>query len=476
MLPTRRWAVLAGTACFFAVFAVLLGESTPLFAAGGLAAWLVVAQFGALRTMTKVDQSLSATVSVDRATAFVGDRTAVTMTASMPDALDSPVEVELVAPPSVDAPERSRRTVTIEPGATAGSTTCSVEFPIAGRIAFDTVRVTIEDRAGYFTETVTLDVDARCLVEPPAPDGVHIGQGGELVGATFGDHSSDQTGPGLVPHETRQYLPGDTLSQIDWRTTARMNQPYIREFESASDYLLSLVVDMGSHMNSGPTGRTMFSYAREVALGCIHAAELHGDPVSAQFVDDSATTWEFGPSSSSNAYQTIRRELLEVTPTDGDRRTVESSRPVAPADARKRSQSLVGDESAFATTLRPFLSDGTSYVSRVSDRPLFDAVKASCLRSDREDHLVLVTDDSAKVETYESVVVASKRSSQTTVFLTPNVLFGDVPTASGDGFDGFVDFEQFRKRLDRLPNVTAYEVAPRSAVELATAETAATVE
>ncbi|ELZ96974.1 hypothetical protein C440_04333 [Haloferax mucosum ATCC BAA-1512] len=473
MLPTRRWAALAGTACFFAVFAVVLGESAPLFAAGGLTAWLVVTQFDAVRTITTADSSLSASVSVDSATAFVGDRAAVTMTATLSEPLDAPLDVELVAPPSVDAPDRGRRTVTLEPGDTTGSTTCSVTFPIAGRITFETVQVRIEDRAGCFTETLTLDADARCLVEPPSPEGVHVGQGGELVGATFGDHPSDRTGPGLVPHETRQYVPGDTLSQIDWRTTARMNQPYIREFETESDYLLSLVVDCGAHMNRGPTGRTMLSYGREVALGCVNAAESHGDPISAQIVDETATVWEFGPSSSSNAYQTIRRELLATEPKSGTHRAVESSRPVAPTDARKRSQALDGD-SAFSTTLRPFLFDGTSYVSRVSDRPLFDAVKTSCATADREDHLVVVTDDSAKVETYEAVVVAAERSSQTTVFLTPNALFGDA-TAPGES-GGFAEFEEFRKRLDRLPNVTAYEVAPRTAIELATAETAATVE
>ncbi|ELZ89401.1 DUF58 domain-containing protein [Haloferax sulfurifontis] len=477
MLPTRRWAALAGVACSLAVYAVVLDEPTPLVAACGLAAWLVVAQVDAVEAMRAVDRDLSATVSVEPTSVFVGDRAAVTLTASLSEAVDAPVEVELVAPPSVNAPERSRRTVAFDPGETEGSVTCSVEFPVAGRIAFDEAAVDIEGRAGFFTETVTLDLDARCLVEPPAPDGIHVGRGGELVGATFGDHASDQTGPGHVPHETRQYLPGDTLSQVDWKTTARMNHPYIREFESESDYLLSLVVDCGSHMNRGPTGRTMLSYAREVALGLVDAAESHSDPISAQFVGDDATTWEFGPSSSSNAYQTVRRRLLAIAPTTSPRRPVGASRPVAPEDARKRSRRLDGDDSAFAATLRPYLKDGESYVSRVSDRPLFDAVKSACSRSDRQDHLVLITDDSAKVETYEAVVVASKRSSQTSVFLTPTTFFDDA--AEGETVDangangagdaaGFVAFEEFRKRLERLPNVTAYEVAPKSAMRLAT--------
>ncbi|KAB1187546.1 MULTISPECIES: DUF58 domain-containing protein [Haloferax] len=472
MVPTRRWALLAGTACFFAVFAVVLGEPVSLFAAGGLTAWLLVAQLDALRTMTTASETLSTTVSVDPSAVSVGDRAAVTVRASLSSPLDAPLDVAFVAPPSVDVSSDEHRRVTLEPGETAGSATCSVSFPIAGRIAFESIRVTLHDRMGYFTETVTIETDAACLVESPAPNGIHVGQGGERSGAIFGEHSSDQTGPGLVTRDTRQYLPGDTLSQIDWKTTARMNHPHIREFESESDYLLSLVVDVGSHMNRGPDGRTMFAYGREVALGLVQAAEAYNDPLSTRLVADEGTVWEFGPSSSSNAYQTVRRKLLAYTPATGTARMAESSTPIAPTDALARGAALEGDDSAFARTLRPYLTESTSYVSRVVDKPLFDAVKTACSRVDRDDHLVLVTDDSSKAETYEAVVVAAQRSSRTTVFLTPNVLFDEGPADR----NGFIEFEEFRKRLDRLPTVTAYEVGPKTAVESATASVATSAE
>ncbi|WP_411964431.1 DUF58 domain-containing protein [Haloferax sp. YSMS24] len=472
MVPSRRWAVLAGTACFFAVYAVVLNQPAPLLAAGGLTAWLLVTQLNAVQTMSAADEALSTAVSVEQTTVFVDGRAAVTLTASLSSPVDAPLDVELVMPPSVEGPPTQQRSLRIEPGETTASTTCSVTFPIAGRISFETVNVELADRAGYFTETVTNSVDAQCLVEPPSPDGIHVGRGGEIAGGIFGEHSSEQTGPGLVPHETRQYLPGDTLSQVDWKTTARMNHPHIREFESESDYLLTMVVDARSQMNRGPPGRTMFDFGREVALGLVGAAESHSDPISARLVSDDTTAWEFGPSSSLNAYQMIRRHLLTADPADGYLRRDGQSRPLAPTEALARGHLLEGDESRFATTLRPFLATSSSYVSRVNDDPLFTAVKASCGRGGRDDHLVLITDDSSKVETYEAVVVASKRSSQTSVFLTPNVLFDGPPIDR----ERYVAFEEFRRRLDRLPNVTAYEVSPTAAIELARTETAAAPE
>lgn len=470
MRPTRRCGVLAASTCFFVVFAVVLGEPLPLLTAGGLAGWLLVAQFEAVRTIQAVDRTLSASVSVGDTSVFIGDRTPVTVRASLSEPVDTAVEVELVAPPSVRVADGRQRTLTIESGERTAATVCSVTFPVAGRITFNTLRIAVEDRAGYFTETLTVDVDGQCLVNPPSSEDLHVGRGGQSVGTMFGEHSTDQTGPGLVPRSTRRYVMGDTLSRIDWKTTARMNEPHIREFESESDYQLSLVLDAGSHMRVGPAGRTKHDYAREVALGCIGAAESYGDPVSAQIVEDDATVWRYGPSTSSDAYRAVRTRLLDQRPDVGHSRAAGGSRPVAPARARLRDRSLEGD-SPFATTLRPFLSDTATYVSRISDRPVYEAVRAACTDAERQRHLILVTDDTAKVETYEAVVLASKRSRQTSVFLTPQALFDRVETRDHPEREDFVEFEEFRNRLDELSNVTAYEVAPRSAVERATATT-----
>lgn len=471
MRPTRQWAMLAASACFFVVFAVVLGEPTPLLAAAGIGGWLLLAQFEAVRTIQAVDRGFSATVSVGDTSVFVGDRTPVTVRASLSNPVDTAVEAEVIAPPSVRVTDRRQRTLTIDSGELTAATVCSVTFPVAGRITFDTLEIRLEDRAGYFTETLTVDVDAQCLVNPSSSKDIHVGQGGRSVGTVFGSHSTDQTGAGLVPREPRQYVMGDSLSRIDWKTTARMNEPHVREFESESDYQLSLVVDAGSHMRAGPAGRTKHDYAREVALGYIGAAESYTDPVSAQIVGDDATIWRYGPSTASDAYRAVRTRLLKQRPETGTTQAVGVSRPVAPAGARLREQSLDGD-SPFATTLREYFSDTATYVSRVSDRPVYEAVKAACINAERQHHLILVTDDTAKAETYEAVVLASKRSQQTSVFLTPQALFDRTETLDSPEREGFVEFEEFRSRLDELANVTAYEVAPRTAVERATADTA----
>lgn len=132
MLPTRRWAALVGAAYFLAVYAVILDEPTPFVATCSLIAWLVVAQIKAVGAVRVIDRDPSAPISAESMLAFVGDHVVVTLTASLFKVVDASVEVELVAPLSVNASERACRVASLVPDETEGSVTCSVELLIAG--------------------------------------------------------------------------------------------------------------------------------------------------------------------------------------------------------------------------------------------------------------------------------------------------------------------------------------------------------
>ena len=46
-----------------------------------------------------------------------------------------------------------------------------------------------------------------------------------------GEYVSAFKGRGMEFSEVREYLPGDDIRLIDWNVTARMNQPFIKEFK-----------------------------------------------------------------------------------------------------------------------------------------------------------------------------------------------------------------------------------------------------
>jgi hypothetical protein len=128
---------------------------------------------------------------------------------------------------------------------------------------------------------------------------------------------------------------------------------------------------------------------------------------------------------------------------------------------------LAGDDSTFARTLAPFF-DATPTTSVRHDElpPLVGAIER--LHADRTGSrwTIILTGDTDRDEVRKAVRSARNGGDQVFVFLTPEVLF----TADGladveRAYERYADFERFRRELDRLGEVTAFEVGPRDRLQ-----------
>ena len=66
-----------------------------------------------------------------------------------------------------------------------------------------------------------------------------------------GEYISAFKGRGMEFSEVREYQPGDDVRLIDWNVTARMNQPFIKEFIEERELTLMLLVDVSSSGSFG---------------------------------------------------------------------------------------------------------------------------------------------------------------------------------------------------------------------------------
>lgn len=65
----------------------------------------------------------------------------------------------------------------------------------------------------------------------------------------MGEYKSSFKGRGMIFSEIRPYQYGDDIRNIDWNTTARYNEPYIKVFEEERELTMILMVDMsGSNL------------------------------------------------------------------------------------------------------------------------------------------------------------------------------------------------------------------------------------
>ncbi len=66
-----------------------------------------------------------------------------------------------------------------------------------------------------------------------------------------GSYQSAFKGQGVVFSEVRPYTPGDEVRAIDWRVTARTNEPYVKLFAEERELTMMLLVDMSASLDFG---------------------------------------------------------------------------------------------------------------------------------------------------------------------------------------------------------------------------------
>lgn len=471
MRPTRRlWAILS-LAPVLALFGVVLSRLPLLLGAAMIGTWVLVRQARFLATTRRTAAELSVHREPERGTLRTGESTPVTVIATLERPVRATVSLSAGLPTAATADDAID--LGLEPGGTETTGTTTVGWPVAGRHRFEQVTVDVADE--WFRTSFRTGTRPEVMVQPRTPRNVHVGAGGEQAVSPYGEHAGGQIGSGIEPAELREYLPGDTMDQIDWKATARQGTTYVRDSQSETDRRTVLVVDYRRTLSDGTPGETKFDYARDVSLATVDAARQLGDPLGLVTVDDDGITSQIEPTSTFEGYARIRRRLFDLEPAASDSISNSNSNrgrsktdtgplahrsPVLLVDATREQGLPLAGEDSFSATLRPYLEFQTRGGTHIRTNSLAQAVGASVANQDRT-FAIIVTDDERRDDILETVRLLRNHGSDVLLLLTPTVLYergglGDIERA----YERYVEFEDFRRRLARMDRVNALEIGP----------------
>jgi uncharacterized protein (DUF58 family) len=465
MRVTRRAWGAAFVGLFLLGLGLLLQRPLLLVGAALVGAWLLAVAGRFVLDLDRTLDEIELEQRVERDRVVTRRDLAVTLSASVdgPSALD--LTIESRPPAGTTTGQDGPRRVGIEAGRQRAESTYLASWPHAGTVTFDPPSITATDRLGLFEETFSSGPAPSVTVTPRTPREIHVGIGGEPIAAAYGDHRAGRSGSGLEPAELREYVPGDAADRIDWKATARLAEPYVREFEVETDRRTVLVVDHRSGMGLGPEGETQLDYLREVALAYLESARAFDDPFGCYTVGDEGITGRWLPEVGRQPYAKIRQHLGRLEPTTAVERPT-SARTRDPADARRVADRLRDDSSAFGRTLGPFFEQAEPYVNRIAGDPLYGTVRSIRETLRGSVWTVLFTDDSQPGTLSQAVSVAQRGEGRVLVYLTPSVLFepGGLTDLEA-AYERYVEFEDLRRDLARRDGVDAFEVAPGDRVE-----------
>ena len=111
-----------------------------------------------------------------------------------------------------------------------------------------------------------------------------------LVNSAFaGMYASVFRGQGLNFEEVREYREGDDIRNMDWKVTARTNEPHLKVYREERERSVVLCVDKGPHMHFGTRGTFKYVQATRAAALIGWAANGNGDRVGGILFGDADT-------------------------------------------------------------------------------------------------------------------------------------------------------------------------------------------
>ncbi|MEE8339720.1 MAG: DUF58 domain-containing protein [Xanthomonadales bacterium] len=101
------------------------------------------------------------------------------------------------------------------------------------------------------------------------------------VSALAGAYRSRFRGRGVDFVESRAYLPGDDIRNMDWRVTARTGKPHTKIFQEERERPVLVVVDASPSLYFGTRTRLKSVAAGQLAASVAWAAVRRGDRIGA---------------------------------------------------------------------------------------------------------------------------------------------------------------------------------------------------
>jgi uncharacterized protein (DUF58 family) len=129
----------------------------------------------------------------------------------------------------------------------------------------------------------------------------------------IGQYQSVFKGQGMDFDDIREYQPGDEVRHIDWNVTARLNQPFIKQYIEERELTIMLVVDLSASGSFGSGEQTKRELAAEVAAVLAFAAQRNNDKVGLTLFTERVEKY-VAPAKGNRHVLRLVRDILEHMP------------------------------------------------------------------------------------------------------------------------------------------------------------------
>ena len=278
-----------------------------------------------------------------------------------------------------------------------------------------------------------------------------------LDGLLQGDYRTLFRGAGIDLADLREYQHHDDVRHIDWNVTARLQQPYVRQFTEDRELTAWFLVDLSASVDFGSGGQTKRSVAREFVGVIARLLTRHGNRVGALLYGNAVDTVLPAGSGRSHVLNLLQRMSARPEQSAGGATQLRDLLVTAQGAARRRSGIFVISDFISAPGWEKALAQ-LAMRHEVTAVRLFDPLEMELpdlgliTMRDAESGEQIVVDTHDRGFRARFRIAAEKRESA----LLEGLARAGVDTlelsTDGDLMDAILRFADLRKQRSRLAN------------------------
>jgi uncharacterized protein (DUF58 family) len=138
---------------------------------------------------------------------------------------------------------------------------------------------------------------------------------GVVEGLRIGEHKSPFKGFSVEFVQHREYVPGDDIRHIDWKSYGRSERYTIKQYEQETNFIGHIVVDASASMNYGEGEENKLQFGKLLAATLAYLI-IHQRDTAALNVFDNGWCARLPASSQAGHITTILQTLESVEPRD----------------------------------------------------------------------------------------------------------------------------------------------------------------
>lgn len=347
--------------------------------------------------------------------------------------------------------------VTIDPARPLHKITYNLQAIKKGHHSFKESYLDLQSNFKIFEHRIILENKADVSVYP------HVLSRRAIVAqyttSLYGAGRSNKKGMGTEFADIRNYVTGDDYRHIDWKTSLRLNNLFIKEFESDQEMSFFVLINQ----TSTPHSELSLDYAIRVADHLNRMAANNNQQLGLiTYKQDSVINQSL--IKKGKRRHELSKDLISLEPLESK----PCNSPVDIMELKILAKKLsTFDSEKFYSLLAPFYADNPDHVKILEKQGVYQAIQKVITFSKNPSLITIITDIIHDAPLIESIRLATYYGHRVILIVTSHILFRKYDIMElEEHYQEYLDLQKKITKLRKLKGVKVFNAGPGDNVEL----------